>query len=1028
MTLNLPTGTVTFLFTDIEGSTQLWEQRPEAMQAALTRHDALLRQAIEAHHGAVFKTIGDEFCAAFPSAPEALDASLAAQHALQAESWGETPIKVRIALHVGAAEARDGDYFGPSLNRVARLLSAAHGGQTLLSAAAEEAARGQLPHGAELRDMGEWQLKDLIRPEHIYQLSAPDLPTEFPPLKSLEAFRTNLPAQLTSFVGREREIAAIRQLIATGAYPAGAMSTHFASVTSRLTTLTGPGGGGKTRLALQVAAGLLDSFPDGVWFVELASLADPTLLLQAVTTTLGLREEKGRILFDTLTNYLRAKTVLLMLDNCEHLVGASAQFAEALLQACPGVRILASSRESLGVPGEITYRVPSLSIPDAHLAQSVETVMQSEAGRLFIERAQTALPAFTVTNENAQAVAQVCSRLDGIPLAIELAAARVNMLKVEQIAERLGDRFRLLTGGSRTALPRQQTLRALIDWSYDLLSERERALLRRLSVFSDGWTLEAAEAVCADKDENEKRRPDGSSFAHHVEGMKDEGSSRDGVLHPLAPYRGSSFTLHPLDVLEPLTQLVNKSLVVVDVDIAPTASPQGAGYESAETRYRLLETVRQYAREKLSDASEGLDVRNNHLKYFLALAERAEPELTGPRVVEWLRRLELELDNIRAALEWSLDNDARLGLRLVNALMRFWTEAGYSGSGRNWLAQLLKQPEVLSQTVLRARALGIQGYLLLFGDSDQSAGPILEESLALCQKLGDGQGTAFSLLHLGIVIFKSGDVGEGRQLVTESLALYRELGDKLGVIMALHHLASNVDNNDSERARAYLDEALTLCRETKYLVGMAYSLSDLGLLALRQGDYRTAHRWLEETLTIHRQLGRGESIVYSLIQLGELASREGDYAQARIYYEESLSLAKQTGVNLPLADWVPVKLGYSALWQGDTGRASRLFEESRQRFTEIDNIIGVIYTLEGFASLAARRGRAAQSARLYGWADAARETVDSRRPPVEQADVDRDLAAIHAQLDEAAFAAAQAAGRAMSTDQAVVYALEASNG
>jgi predicted ATPase len=773
-----------------------------------------------------------------------------------------------------------------------------------------------------------------------------------------------------------------------------------------------------------VAAELLDSFPDGVWFVELAPLADPALLLQTVTTTLGLREEKGRTLLDTLSNYLRAKTVLLILDNCEHLVEASAQFSQALLQACPDVRILTSSRESLGISGEITYRVPSLSIPDAHLTQSVETVMQSEAARLFIERAQTVLPAFTITDENAQAVAQVCSRLDGIPLAIELAAARVNMLKVEQIAVRLDDRFRLLTGGSRTALPRQQTLRALVDWSYDLLSERERALLRRLSVFAGGWTLEAAEAVCADKDENERRRPE------LVEGMKDEGSSKDGVFHPLAPDRGSSFILHPFDVLDLLTQLTNKSLVVVDVgDGAPAAPPQGAGDEQTgmETRYRLLETVRQYVREKLSDAGEGLDIRNNHLKYFLALAERAEPELTGPRVVEWLRRLEVELDNIRVALEWSLDNDARLGLRLVDALMRFWTEADYSRSGRNWLAQLLKQPEVLSHTVLRARALGVQGYLLLFGDSDQTAGPILEESLALCQELGDKPGAAFSLLHLGIVIFKSGDVGQGRQLVAESLAIYRELGDKLGIVTALHHLASNVDNNDAQRARAYLDEALVLCRETEYLVGMAYSLSDLGHLALRQGDYPTAHLWLEETLAIHRQLGKGESIVYSLIHLGELASREGDYIQARIYYEESLSLAKQTGVTLPLADWVPVKLGYSALWQGDAARARRLFEESLQRFTEVDSMIGVIYTLEGFASLAARQGRPAQSARLYGWVDAAREIVDSRRPPVEQADVDRDLAAIHAHLDEAAFAAARAAGRAMSMEQAIAYALESND-
>jgi tetratricopeptide (TPR) repeat protein len=456
-------------------------------------------------------------------------------------------------------------------------------------------------------------------------------------------------------------------------------------------------------------------------------------------------------------------------------------------------------------------------------------------------------------------------------------------------------------------------------------------------------------------------------------------------------------------------------------------APAGSGHSGMEPRYRLLETVRQYARDKLSDAGEGLSIRNSHLEYFLNLAERAEPQLTGPRVVEWLRRLEVELDNIRAALEWSLHRDARLGLRLVNALMRFWTEAGYSRDGCNWLMQLLKQPEVLSSTILRARSLGIQGYLLAYSDSDQTAGPILEESLALCQKLGDKQGTAFSLLYLGIIIFRSGDIVQGRQLVTESLGLYRELGDKLGMVMALHHLASNVDNNDYQRARAYLDEALTICREIEYLVGIGLSLSDLGHLALRQGDYQAARLWLEETLAKHQQLGKGGSIVFSLIHLGELAARQGNYAQAHDYFEKSLLLANQTKVDVAAADWVIVKLGYTSLWEGDTARARGLFEESQLRFTETANTIGLVYTLEGFASLAAREGRPAQSARLYAWADAARETVDSQRPPIEQADVDRDLATIRTQLDEAAFAAAQAAGRAMSIDQAIAYALESTH-
>jgi predicted ATPase/class 3 adenylate cyclase len=519
----------TFLFTDIEGSTQLWERNPEAMQAALARHDSILRQAIESHSGHIFKTVGDSFCAAFPNAPDAVLAALDAQRAIQAENWGETTIKVRMGLHSGTAEVRDNDYFGPTLNRVARVMAAGHGGQTLLSATTRELVQPNLPKDAELRDMGERGLKDLIRPEHIYQLTAAGLQSDFPPLKTLEAFRTNLPVQLTNYIRREKEFGIVKNL----------MAEH------RLVTLIGTGGTGKTRLSLQIAADLLDIFPDGVWFVEFAPLADAALIAQTVLTTLGLREEPGRPVLETLTQYLGSKEVLLILDNCEHLIAAVAQFAEAVLHACPSLRLLANSREALGIFGEKTYYVRSLSIPDAHMAQSVENIMQYEAVRLFVDRAQTALSGFSITPANVSAVAQICAHLDGIPLAIELAAARVKMLKVEQIAERLEDRFRFLSGGSRTALPRHQTLRAMIDWSYDLLPEAERILLRRLSVFTGSWNLEAAETICQGP------------------GIND------------------------YNVLDPLTQLVNKSLVVVDADIVPE------GYDNTETRYHLLETVRQ---------------------------------------------------------------------------------------------------------------------------------------------------------------------------------------------------------------------------------------------------------------------------------------------------------------------------------------------------------------------------------------------------------------------------------------------------
>ena len=690
-----PTGTVTFLFTDIQGSTRLWEQHPDAMRPALVRHDHLMRQAIIQQGGYVFKTVGDAFCAAFPSAPDALAAALAAQVALAAEPWGlPTALRVRMALHTGAAEERDGDYFGQPLNRVARLMAAGHGGQTLLSGATQELARDYLPEAMTLLDLGQRRLKDLGRPEHVYQAAHPSLPSEFPPLRSLDnpELPNNLPQQVTSFIGRETQVEEVTRLLGR---------TH-------LLTLTGAGGCGKTRLSLQVAADLLDQYFDGVWLAELAALSDPALVPQAVATALGVKEEPGKPLSQTLVAALKPKRLLIVLDNCEHLVAACAALATDLLRSCPQVRILASSREALNVSGEQTFRVPSLTLPDPKQVQTVESLSQYEAVRLFIERAQAVQPSFAVTTANAPAMAQVCFHLDGIPLAIELAAARVRSLSAEEINRRLDQRFRLLTGGARNVLPRQQTLRALIDWSYDLLTGAEKALLCRLSVFVGGWTLSAAEAVCAG------------------EPVKD------------------------WEVLDLLTALVDKSLVA--------AERWGNG-----TRYRLLETVRQYGGDRLRESGESEAVSGRVAAYFLALAEEAEPQMRGPEQEVWLSRLETEHDNLRASLSWveGQGDGGEDGLRLAGALSRFWGIRGHSTEGRQWLRRALartKRGDVEEESARegagsasRAVALTGAGNLARNQGDYAEAQTLYEEALTLNGQLGDRQGIANTLNNLGNV-------------------------------------------------------------------------------------------------------------------------------------------------------------------------------------------------------------------------------------------------------------------------------------
>jgi predicted ATPase/Flp pilus assembly protein TadD len=677
---------------------------------------------------------------------------------------------------------------------------------------------------------------------------------DVPPLP--RAVPNNLPQPLTSFIGRERELKQVKWLLNT----------------TRLLTLTGVGGCGKTRLALQVATDLLEEHPDGVWLVELAALTDPALVPQKTASALGLTEERGRSPVETLEDALRNRSLLLLLDNCEHLVGACAELAEALLRACPDVKILATSREALGVEGETLWQVPPLSTPDDGPLPPLKLLRQFEAVALFIERARSSNPEFTLTRGNAQAVVQICRQLDGLPLAIELAAARVKALSVSQIAERLQESFRLLSGGSRTALPRHQTLQGTMDWSFKLLSEAERTLLQRLSVFAGGFTLEAAEAVCTG-----------------------EGVATD-------------------EVLEHLTHLVDKSLVVFEE-------------HGGEVRYRLLEMVRQYAHEALVESGELESVSDKHLEFFLGLAERAEPELIGPNQAEWLERADREHDNLRAALAWSLKSGGEeAGLRLAYVLWQFWDVRGHLSEGRKWLDKVLAKNAGVS--ALRAKVLNGAGRLACHQGDYPKAHAFHEESLALYRELEDKRGIASQLNNLGIIASYQADHQAARSLYERSLAIHRQIGNKLGTANTLNNLAGVAEEEgDYPRARALYEESLGLYRELGNKGSIASSLSGLGRLAGTQGDYDAAYEFLEESLKLRRELGDKAGIAYSLSNLATVMRKRGDHRGARALYEESLAIRRELGDRRSVA-YSLGGLGDLAGAEGDYERAEALLGES----------------------------------------------------------------------------------------------------
>ncbi len=857
----IPTGTVTLLFTDVEGSTRLWESEPAAMAPALRRHDEILRGAIEATGGYVFKTVGDAFCAAFSTPTEAIGAVLAAQQALLDEPWPtQRAIRVRMGLHTGVCEERDEDYFGPVVNRAARLESVAHGGQVLLSGATAELLSESLDDGIRLRDLGLHRLKDLGRPEQIFQLEAAFLPAAFPPVRSLDnpELSNNLPELLSVFIGRDRELEELRGLVES----------------SRLVTLTGAGGSGKTRLALHAAAELLDASPDGVWFVELASLSEPERVPAAVAVVLGLQDQGRESLPDELVEALSEQHLLLVLDNCEHLIDATAKFADTVVRRCPRVRVIATSREPLGIDGERVYRVPSLSLPDKD-ADGVEDLADSDAVELFVARARVHDAAFVLDETVAPLLASICWRLDGIPLALELAAARLSAMSLVHLSERLDQRFRLLTGGSRNALPRQQTLQAMVDWSFDLLNRPEQAVLRRLSVFVGGFELEAAEAIC----------------------------ETEGV---------DSF-----DVADLLRSLVDKSLVVAD-------------REAGSVRYRLLETIRQYCAQDLlrsEGESEVLQARDRHAAFYLALAEAAAPELTRSGQAEWLKRLDRDWDNVRATIAcFSADpSHTEEVLRLGVALQRFLMSRGHADALPYLRSALDEADQSPRPVLLEALVAASMMVSLLLGQKDATemahSKELAERAVPMARTLGDRRAEARALEMLSGAAYLQQDSDTARRLGEQAVAIARTVGDVGLLGEMLRAVAISVA--DPKERRRLREEALDCFRQAGdalYATGELYSLAGLDILAESMEDARSR---LEEAIALAEDLGAQLFLYFFRSDLGILLVADGDFERASGLLRHCLMVARRSGFTQELSGLL-FGSACCATSQGDHLRAARL--------------------------------------------------------------------------------------------------------
>ena len=765
------------------------------------------------------------------------------------------------------------------------------------------------------------------------------MPSQAAPI-SKPAPRTNLPASLTSFIGREKEQAETIRLI----------TKH------RLVTLIGPGGIGKTRLSLKVGDQLLEKYPDGVWLVELASLNRPDLLPQTIAALFDLKSTSNRPSLEILIDFLQAKNILLMLDNCEHLLDACAQLADHLLKHCPNLKILATSREGLGVMGEASYQVPALELPDVR--QILEKLRDFESVSLFEERAQLVQTGFTLTMDNASAVAQICSRLDGIPLAIELAAVHVNTLSPAEIAAQLAECFQILTGGNRAALPRQQTIRASIEWSWNLLSEPEKILLRRLSVFAGGWTLESAQAVC------------------------------DG------------------EVLSLTDALVRKSLIAAELEA-----------EHA-TRYRFHEIVRQYAREKLIEAGEEENTRSRHLKFILEFSEQLALEVQGPQQAIWHVRAFYEVDNVRLALQWADKTDVQAGLYLSSRLAWLWYNFDLR-EGNEWLSRFLQKPESHTYPQARLQALYMYGDLMTRQQQFEAARSAAEEGVELSRTLGDQRGEMDSLLLLARGPLNPAQRAE---LNRQALEMAQTLGDTETTVRVLWELGRSERLKGSQTFEHW-KKAITLARPLENWRMLANMLSMLGDAFVLNGEVESAQPYLDEADMLYKKLNLLSPTSQLLSAYGQIAFIRGDFEKARAYFQDTVRIGIEIGSRSNTI-WGRAHLGYVALREGNLAEARRIFHETARSFQQDSYELGVAFTLEGIAGLYIATAHPEHAAQLIGWADATREKIGETRPRVEQADVDKTIAACIARMGEVAFADAYEQGRKMTLEEAITFALE----
>jgi predicted ATPase/class 3 adenylate cyclase/DNA-binding CsgD family transcriptional regulator len=1000
----LPTGTVTLLLADVEGSTRLWETQPDAMKVAVERLDQTLSDAVVGHHGVrpVEQGEGDSFVIAFARAADAVGCALELQRAPLA------PIKLRIGLHTGDAQLRDeGNYIGPTINRAARLRDLAHGGQTVLSGATEPLVIDQLPEGVTLADLGAHPLRDLPRPERVVQLCHPDLHIDFPPLRTANTLAVErLPMPLTSFIGRQPEMNDIREALGD----------------NRLVTLTGAGGAGKTRLAIQVAADVAREFADGIWYVDLAPITDPQVIPVTVARALGLPDQPGQPTMNALRRFIRDRQMLILLDNCEHLLDASAELINALLAGCPALTLLTTSREPIGVAGEVSWRVPSLSLAD-------------EAIELFADRARRTKPDFRVTAANAETVTEICRRLDGLPLAIELAAARVRALSPAEILHSLRDTFRLLTGGARTAVRRQQTLRASVDWSHELLSDPEQILFRRLAVFFGGFDLDAAQGVTGD--------------------------------------------VERYQVLDQLTLLVDKSLLVAE------ETRHG-------TRYRLLETVRQYAQEKLHESREGIEIRTRHRDHYTAMATL----LDAPAATEHQQRIDqaaVEIDNLRAAFAWSRENsDTDLALTLASALLPLWLSRGLMQEGLNWLVAALADDDGVEAPAARVRASVVRVVLESFRgltvDLDDA-----QQTLAAARELGEPSFIARALTACGC------RAADHRELAvacfTEAADIARDIGDLWWLVqtLALESMCALLFGEPVGEGQAAAEEAQRIAegigdefvsRQCRYVLGWAqilrgeltnaltqlreveaectaardvmFSMQASAIRAIAfayQGNIDAARMAAEiafERVTDLFDAYTG--IVYAASAFVHLAA--GDASGAWQTYETARERTAMDPQLAPMHIWAalaPMACGDLAAarrwaddvvsattgWSLAAASACRARVEIAQRELDaaerdasdaldlaarLKGDLLVPFTLDCLATIAAEADNNLVAARLFGAADAARQHMGMVRFKVLEPEDDATIAAIRNTLGDSEFDAACAEGAALSIEDAIAYA------